>query len=138
MQTRSKQSTAPHFVRGDQAIVVTKNLFLRGQPNRKLRDRQLRPFTIEEYIGKRSYYKFELTATVRLHKVFHINNLRPSFTTFLRHVVHVTTREGDDDEFEVSHISAMCASSRYLDDKASICSSWRTLEMTTFHTYGIV
>jgi hypothetical protein len=41
MQARSEPSIAPHFIRGDKATLVTKNLFLRGQPNMKLRDRQL-------------------------------------------------------------------------------------------------
>jgi hypothetical protein len=47
MQARLEPSTAPHFVQGDKVNVVTKNLSMRGLPNRKLRDRQLRPFTIE-------------------------------------------------------------------------------------------
>jgi hypothetical protein len=38
MQARSEPSTAPHFVRGDKLTIVTKNIFLRGQPNMKLRD----------------------------------------------------------------------------------------------------
>jgi hypothetical protein len=54
MQARTEPSTAPHFARGDKMSVVTANLFLRGQPNRKLRDRQLGPFTVEEQIGKHS------------------------------------------------------------------------------------
>jgi hypothetical protein len=37
MQARTKPSTTPHFARGDKVSVVTANLFLRGQPNRKLR-----------------------------------------------------------------------------------------------------
>jgi hypothetical protein len=41
MQARTKLSTAPHFVRGDKVSVVTANLFLRGQPNWKLKDIQL-------------------------------------------------------------------------------------------------
>jgi hypothetical protein len=41
MQARSENSTAPHFVRGGKVTIVTKNLFLRGEPNKKLRDRQL-------------------------------------------------------------------------------------------------
>jgi hypothetical protein len=41
MHERSEPSTTPHFVRGDNVSVVTTNLFLRGQPNMKLRDRQL-------------------------------------------------------------------------------------------------
>jgi hypothetical protein len=38
---RSEPSTVAHFVRGDKVSVVTTNLFLREQPNKKLRDRQL-------------------------------------------------------------------------------------------------
>jgi hypothetical protein len=41
MQERSEPSTAPHFVRGDKVSLVTTNIFLRGQPNKKLRDKQL-------------------------------------------------------------------------------------------------
>jgi hypothetical protein len=86
--------------------VVTTNFFLRGQPNKKLRDRQLGPFTVEEQIGKHSY-KFKLLATVRLHHVFHANNLRPCSTAPLRPAVPVTVPEGDDEEFDVLHISAV-------------------------------
>jgi hypothetical protein len=39
MQARSEPSTAPHVVRGDKVTVLTKNIFLRGQLYRKLRDR---------------------------------------------------------------------------------------------------
>jgi reverse gyrase len=54
MQARTKPSIAPHFAKGDKVLVVTTNLFLRGQPIRKLRDRQLDPFSVEEQIGKHS------------------------------------------------------------------------------------
>jgi hypothetical protein len=47
MQARTEPSTAPHFTKGDNVSVVTANLFLRGQPNRKLRDMQLGPFSVE-------------------------------------------------------------------------------------------
>jgi hypothetical protein len=110
MQERTEPSTAPHFVKGDKVSVVTANLFLRGQPNRKLRGRQLGPFSVEEQIGKYSY-KLKLPATVRLHLVFHVNNLRPCSTAPLRPVVPVTVPEGDDEEFDVSHISAVCIKS---------------------------
>jgi hypothetical protein len=91
--------------------VVTTNLFLRGQPNRKLRDRQLGPFSVEEQIGKHIYI-LKLPATVRLHHVFHVNNLRPCSTAPLRRVVPVTFPKGDDEEqFDVSHIYAVCIKS---------------------------
>jgi hypothetical protein len=68
-------------------IIVTKNLFLRGQPYRKLRDRQLGPFTIEEHIKKRGC-RLKQPTTIRSHPVFHvINNLRPGPTTSVRPAV---------------------------------------------------
>jgi hypothetical protein len=110
MQTRTETSIAPHFVRGDKVSVVTTNLFLRGQPNRKLRDKQLGPFSVEEQIGNHNY-RLKLLARVRLHHVFHVNNLRPCSTTPLRPDVPVTIHEGDDEEFDVSHIFAVCIKS---------------------------
>jgi hypothetical protein len=90
--------------------VVTSNLFLRGQPNRKLRDRQLGPFTVEEQIGKHIYI-LKLPATIRLRLVSHVNNLRPCSTAPLRPAVPVIVPEGDDEEFDVSHISLVCIKS---------------------------
>jgi hypothetical protein len=110
MQARTEPSIAPHFVKGDKVSVVTTNLFLRGQPNMKLRDRQLGPFTVEEQIGKH-IYRLKLPATVRLHHVFHVNNLRPCSTVPLRPAVPVTVPEGDDEDFDVSHIYALCIKS---------------------------
>jgi hypothetical protein len=86
MQARTEPSTTPHFVRGDKVSVITTNLFLRGQPNKKLSDTHLGPFTVEEQIVKHSYI-LKLQATVRSHHVFHVNNSRPCFTTPLRPVV---------------------------------------------------
>jgi hypothetical protein len=90
--------------------VVTRNLFLRGQPNMKHKDRQLGTFTVEEQIGKHSY-RLTLPTIVRLHQVFYVNNLRPCSTAPLRLVVPVTGLEGDDEEFDVSHISVVCIKS---------------------------
>jgi hypothetical protein len=106
LQARSLPSTTPHFVRVNKATIVTKHLFLRGQPNRKLRDRQLGPFTIEEHIG-RQIYKSNSSAIIRLHPVFTVNNLRPCSTTSLRLDVPSTTPKEDDEEFDVSHISVV-------------------------------
>jgi nitrate reductase cytochrome c-type subunit len=39
MQSPSEPPTAPHSVRGEKVTIVTKNLFIRRHPNRKLRDR---------------------------------------------------------------------------------------------------
>jgi hypothetical protein len=96
MQARTKPSTASHFVRGDKVTIVIKHFFLRGQPNMKLRDRHLGPFTLEEQVGKHISI-LKLPATIRFHGVFHVNNLRPCSTTSLRHVVPVTILDGDED-----------------------------------------
>jgi hypothetical protein len=90
--------------------VATANLFSRGQPNRKLRDRQLGPFTIKELIGKHNY-RLKLQATLHLHHVFHVNNLRPCSIAPLRPVVPVTIPKGDNEVFDVSHIVALCIKS---------------------------
>jgi hypothetical protein len=39
MQARLKPSTTLQFARGDKVRVVTKNISIRGQPNKKLHDR---------------------------------------------------------------------------------------------------
>jgi hypothetical protein len=65
---------------------------------------------VEEQIGKHSY-RLKLLATLRLHLVFHVNNLRPCSTAPLRPAVSVVVHEGDDDEFDVSHIFALCIKS---------------------------
>jgi hypothetical protein len=110
MQARKEPSTTPHFAKGDKVSVVTANLFLRGQLNRKLRDRLLGPFSVEEQIGKH-IYRLKLPATVRLHHVFHVNNLRPCSTAPLRPAIPVTVPEGADEDFDVSHISDVCIKS---------------------------
>jgi hypothetical protein len=120
MQAYLEPSTTKHFVRGDKVAVVTKNLFLRGQPNKKLRDRQLGPCTIEEHIGKHIYI-LRLLATIRLRPIFHANNLRPCYRASLRPAVHVTTPKVTMTSSK-SLTFIMCASSRYLDDEGNICS----------------
>jgi hypothetical protein len=103
MQARLEPSS-PALRQRRQGINCHNKLFLRGQPNMKLKDRQLGPFTVEEQIGKHSYM-LNLPTTVRLH----VNNLRPCSTAPLRPAVSVTVREGDyGEEFDVSHISVVC------------------------------
>jgi hypothetical protein len=57
-QARTLPPSAPHFVRGDKVTIVTKNLFLRGQPNRKLRDGHLYLFC------RRAYWEIYLHVVV--------------------------------------------------------------------------
>jgi hypothetical protein len=71
-------------------IVVTKNFFLRGQANMKLRGRQLGHLNVEEQIGRHNY-TLKLTLTLRSRKMFHVNNVRPRSSTSLRPNVPVTT-----------------------------------------------
>jgi hypothetical protein len=120
MQARTEPSTVPHFVRGDTMSVVTTNFFLRGQTNKKLKDRQHGVFPVEQQIGKHSYI-LKLPMTVRLHSVFRVNNLRPCSTAPLRQAVPVTVHEGDDEEFDFSHISVVYIKS--LPGRRSKCCS---------------
>jgi hypothetical protein len=83
------QTTTNLFL-GDKVTTITKNIFLRGQPNWKLRDRQLGPFTVKDHTDKHRY-KLKLLAAVRLHPVFHVNNLMQCHAASLRLVVPVTT-----------------------------------------------
>jgi hypothetical protein len=65
---------------------------------------------MDEHIRKH-IYMLKLPTIVRLHPVFHVNNLRPYSTASLRQVVPRTVRDGDDEEFEVSHIVDLCIKS---------------------------
>jgi hypothetical protein len=105
MQARSEPSTAPHFARGDKVSIVTKCLFLRVQPNMKMRDGQLGPFTVEEHIGKNNYI-LKLPATIRLHPGFHVSNLRPCSKSSLQPTIIVTVPEGD--KRGVRRLSRLC------------------------------
>jgi hypothetical protein len=51
MQSCSEPSTSPHFVRVNKVSAVTMNLFMRGQPNRKVHDLQHGPFTMMSILG---------------------------------------------------------------------------------------
>jgi hypothetical protein len=110
MQAHSEPSTAPHFVQGNKVTIVAKNLFLRGQPNRKLRDRQLGSLSVDEHIRKHIYI-LKLPATTRLHPVLHVNNFKPYYASSLRCVVPVAVPKGDDDEFGVFLVFVVCIKS---------------------------
>jgi hypothetical protein len=111
VQALSEPSTAPHVIRGDKVSIVTTNLFLREQSNIEVKDRQLGPITVEEHIGKHNYI-LKLPMTVRLHPLFHVNNLRPTCSiASLRPLVPATLLDGADEEFDVSHISDVCIKS---------------------------
>jgi hypothetical protein len=56
-------------------------------------------------------YRLKLLATLHKHPMFHVNNLRPCSTGLLRLVVPLIVLEGDDEEFDVSHISLVCIKS---------------------------
>jgi hypothetical protein len=76
----------------------------------KLIGRQLGPFSVEEHIGKHKYIS-KLLATIHLHPVFHVNNLRPCSKASLRLAILVIVPKWDDEEFDVSHISDVCIKS---------------------------
>jgi hypothetical protein len=65
---------------------------------------------MEEQIWKHNC-RLKFRATIRLHPVFHVNKLRPCSTASLQPFVLVTVPKGDDEEFEVFHICAVCIKS---------------------------
>jgi hypothetical protein len=67
-------------------------------------------YTFEEQIGKHGYI-LRLRATFRLHPVIHVDKLRLCSTTSLRPAVPITVPKGDNEEFDVSHISLVCSKS---------------------------
>ena len=97
---------APQFHVGDNVSVVTNLLFIKGQANKKLMDKQIGPFEIVEKIGQHSY-RLKMPPSSKLHPVFHVNNLRPCPTAPLRPAVPVVTgtMEEDNQEFEIDRIS---------------------------------
>lgn len=106
--TVRQQRDAPQFHVGDKVTVITKLLFIKGQPNKKLKDKQIGPFEIIEKIGQHSY-KLRMPPTSKLHPVFHVNSLRPCPTAPLRATVPVVTgtEEEDNQEFQVERISSV-------------------------------
>jgi hypothetical protein len=66
---------------------------------RKLKGMQLTPLTVIHKIGANNYM-LELSCSVRLHSVFHANNLRPCLIATLRPSFIVSTPY-EDDEYDV-------------------------------------
>jgi pyruvate-formate lyase-activating enzyme len=64
---------------------------------------------MEDQIEKHTY-RLKLP-TIRLHNVFHVINLRPCSIASLRPLVPVIIPEGDEEEFDISHISDVCIKS---------------------------
>jgi hypothetical protein len=102
----------PHTSSEKTKCLLSQRTFSYVGSNKKLSVRQLGPFTLEDQIGKHIYI-LKLPMNIRLHPVFHVNNLRPCSTTSLRHVVPLTVPKGDDEEFEVSHIYVVCIKSSH-------------------------
>jgi hypothetical protein len=100
----------------------------------KLRDRQLGPFNVEEPIGNYTY-RLKILAALRVHSVFHVNNLRPCYGAPLRPTVTVTTPEDDDEEFDVSYIFVVCINPLGGRRRKHLLLMTH-LVMTTFHVYG--
>mmetsp|Transcript_32607 Transcript_32607/g.82239 ORF Transcript_32607/g.82239 Transcript_32607/m.82239 type:complete len:736 (-) Transcript_32607:576-2783(-) len=103
-----QQRNPPIFNVGDRVSVDTRLLKVKGQPCKKLMDKQLGPFSIVEKIGGHSY-RLKLPAGVKLHPVFHVNNLRPCPTAPLRPHVPLVVGTGDDsdDEYEIDKITSV-------------------------------
>lgn len=73
----NKGRTKKEFAVGQYVLVSTKNINQR-RPSRKLADKYLGPFKIEEIVGHhRMAYRLELPPRYRIHDVFHVSCLEP-------------------------------------------------------------
>ena len=64
-----------NFEEGDRVLLSMQNLRFKNIPS-KLRQKFVRPFKIEEKIGK-SAYKLGLPEEWKIHDVFHVSLLKP-------------------------------------------------------------
>jgi hypothetical protein len=104
MQAQSQASATPQLQALDKVSALTNDFCPRSQHNRKLKDKQLRPFTVFEKIGANSYM---LPSIMRLYPVFSVDNLRTCPAATSRPFVPVTTHEDDDEYHLIDPISAV-------------------------------
>jgi hypothetical protein len=109
MQARTEPSTTPRFARGDKVSVITTNLFLRGQPNRKLIQ------TAWTFFSGEANWETQLQIETSSDSTLTSRVPCEQFTTLLYRSTTTScpsiVLEGDDEEFDVSHISAVCIKS---------------------------
>jgi hypothetical protein len=80
-QTRMKSQADKHrrevnFKVGDQVLLATKNLKLKGGTPRKLWPKFIGPFAVTAVVGKAAV-KLELPEHMRVHNVFHVSLIQP-------------------------------------------------------------
>jgi transposase InsO family protein len=71
----NKKHVPMHFAVGQWVMLSVKNI-PQARPSRKLSDRFLGPFEVEEPVGHQAY-KLKLPQTMRIHPVFHVSLLEP-------------------------------------------------------------
>jgi hypothetical protein len=71
-----RQSTPIEFAVNDKVMVNSRNIAIRGQPSRKLKQKFMGPYKVIEIIAPQ-VYKLELPKGLRVHNVFHVSKLQP-------------------------------------------------------------
>jgi hypothetical protein len=105
MQARTKPSTSPHFVKGDKQGVSCQSKLFTWTAHQQETQRQI---TWTFFSGGANW---ETQLHVKPYAYILCSNLRPCSATPLRPAVPVTVPEGDDEEFDFSHIFDVCIKS---------------------------
>jgi hypothetical protein len=108
-QTRMKSTADKHrkditFKVGDDVLLATKNLKLKGNNPRKLLPRFIGPFKVLKCVGRVSY-KLDLPEHMKIHDVFHVSLLHPYKSDGRRHMPPPELVDGEY-EFTVQSITA--------------------------------
>jgi Integrase zinc binding domain/Chromo (CHRromatin Organisation MOdifier) domain len=108
-QARQKAYADKHrsdvtFSVGDQVLLSTKNLSLKGDDPRKLWPKYVGPFSIVQVVGKVAY-KLQLPDHMHIHNVFHVSLLKQYRSDGGYHPPPPTLVDGEE-EYVVSNITA--------------------------------
>ena len=91
------------FSVGDEVLLSTKNISLKGPGVRKLLPRWVGPFKVSKQVGKVAY-ELDLPSNMKIHNVFHVSLLKPYHPSGRTQPPPPAVWVDDEPEYEVEHI----------------------------------
>ena len=91
------------FSVGDEVLLSTKNISLKGLGVRKLLPKWVGPFKVSKQVGKVAY-KLDLPSNMKIHPVFHVSLLKPYHPSGRTQPPPPAVWVDDEPEYEVEHI----------------------------------